>query len=256
MGDLSGNLYDAKCGAPSTGTGATDEVAVPTAPWIPVRPTSVSKLSSETIDQKYFATLEEARAHLLGQITHRGIVKLINTYGDTLTIPDDAYFVSVDRSLYIDRNRTINSYVLLFLRVQDLVNGQRTSEVKNEALASYKIVNDGIVLAKNFLDRYVAREPIDNRTDIMVYRTKELALQRPLSVLENKVLRKFGALLESGTITDAEYRTAVQAYDDFVLHLSLYRNYGKSVLVKERALSAIKVFTAIYGKKVGEKASW
>lgn len=218
------------------------------APWIPVGSASVSKLSSGTIDQKYFSTLEEARTYLLERITHRGIVKLINAYGDQLVIPDEGYFLSLDRSLYIDRNRTINAYVLLFLRVQDLVNGNRTSAIKDEAIASYKIVTSGMNLSKNFLDRYVVRDPLANRTDIVVYRTKNPALQRVLSVLENKVLRKFDTLLENGTITDDEYQTAVQAYDDFVLHLMIYRDYRKNSLAKERALAAIKVFTTIYQK--------
>lgn len=175
-------------------------------------------------------------------------MKLINAYGDKLVIPDDSYFLSVDRSLYIDRNRTINAYVLLFLRVQDFVSGNKTSAIKTEALASYRIVNDGILSAKNVLDRYIIREPLVNRTDIVVYRTKDPALQRALSVLENKVLRKFDTLLGDGTITDEEYRTAVQAYDDFVLHLMIYRDYGKNSLAKERALAAIKIFTATYRK--------
>lgn len=86
----------------------------------------------------------------------------------------------MDKSLYIDRNRTINSYVLLFLRVQDLVDGKKTSEIKNEAIANYQIVNDGILLAKNIIDRYVVRESLPDRNDIVMYRTKDPAIQRAL----------------------------------------------------------------------------
>ncbi len=75
-------------------------------------------------------------------------------------------------------------------------------------------------------------------------------LEKALAVLEKKVLIKFGSLLESGTITSEEYSTAVQAYDDFILHLMIYRNYGQNPLAKERALTAIKIFTATYQKTI------
>lgn len=200
--------------------------------------------------------MEEARKYLLEQSPQHSIRKLIESYGNKLAIPDEAYFSSIDRSLYIDRNRIMNAYVLLFVRVQDLVNGNKTDSVKNDALKSYRIVNEGVALAQNFPDRYVVRENLDNKTDIQVYRTKDPAIQKALSALERKILNKLEKLKQSGTITDTEYRTALQAYDDFVLHLSLYRDYGKNTFAKERALSAIKTLMATYGKKVVENAAW
>jgi len=77
---------------------------------------------------------------------------------------------------------------------------------------------------------------------------------KPLSILESKVLAKFNTLLESETISRNEYETSVQAYDDFVLHLMIYRDYGKNILSKERALKAIKIFSTTYAKKVVPKS--
>lgn len=114
---------------------------------------------------------------------------------------------------------------------------------------SIGIVMSGVTFTKNFLDKYVIRIYLPEQ-NITLYRTKNPLLVKPLSILENKVLAQFNALLENGSISRGEYETSVQAYDDFILHLMIYRDYGKSPLSKERALAAIKIFTTTYAKKV------
>lgn len=104
---------------------------------------------------------------------------------------------------------------------------------------------------KNLLDRYVTRTYIAEK-NITLYRTKNAALSKPLATLESKIIGKFDALLASDTISRSEYETAVQAYDNFVLHLMIYRDYGKTTLSKERALKAVKVFMATYKKQITE----
>lgn len=197
--------------------------------------------------EKYFSSLSEAREYLLGRISHRAIVKLINSYGDKLAIPDESYFLSVDQNLYGEYNRIINAYALLFLRVQDAVSGNKSDAVKADGRISAGIVTSGLALAKNFLDRYVIREYMSEQ-NITVYRTKNPLLTKPLSVLEKKILTKFDSLLVSGKISRSEYDTSVQAYDDFILHLMIYRDYGKNTLSKERAIAAMKIFLATYKK--------
>ena len=156
--------------------------------------------------EKYFSSLSEARAYLLGRISHRAIVKLINSYGDKLVIPDESYFLSVDQNLYGEYNRIINAYTLLFLRVQDAVSGNRSDMVKSDGRFSAGIVTSGLALAKNFLDRYVIREYMSEQ-NITVYRTKNPLLIKPLSILEKKILTKFDSLLTSGKISRSEYDT-------------------------------------------------
>lgn len=197
--------------------------------------------------EKYFSSLSEARTYLLGRISHRAIVKLINSYGDKLAIPDESYFLSVDKNLYGEYNRIINAYALLFLRVQDAVSGNKSNAVKADGRLSAGIVTSGLALAKNFLDRYVIREYMSEQ-NITVYRTKNPLLTKPLSVLEKKILTKFDSLLVSGKISRSEYDTSVQAYNDFILHLMIYRDYGKNTLSKERAIAAMKIFLATYKK--------
>lgn len=179
-------------------------------------------------------------------------MKLINSYGDKLVIRDDSYFLSVDRNLSTEYNRVINAYAILFMRVQDAVSGNRSATVKSEGRLSAGIVTSGIALAKNLLDRYVIREYISEK-NITLYRTKNPLLVKPLGILEGKIISKFDTLLASGTISRSEYDTSVQAYNDFVLHLMIYRDYGKSSLSKQRAIDAMKVFLTTYKKKVGEK---
>lgn len=172
-------------------------------------------------------------------------MKLIHTYGDKLVISDESYFLSVDSSLYHTYNRVINAYVLLFLRVQDAVSGDKSDAVKNDGRLSAGIVISGITLAKNFLDRYIVREYIPEK-NITLYRTKNPLLAKPLGILEGKIIAKFDALLGSKSISESEYVASVQAYNDFVLHLMIYRDYGKNLLSKERALIAIKTFMKTY----------
>lgn len=107
----------------------------------------------------------------------------------------------------------------------------------------------GVALAKNFLDRYVIRDYIPEK-NITLYRTKNPLLVKPIAALERKVIAKFDALLKNGNISRDEYESSVQAYDDFILHLMIYRDYGKSALSKDRALAAIKIFTATYAKNI------
>lgn len=90
--------------------------------------------------------------------------------------------------------------------------------------------------------------------NITLYRTKNPLLTKTLAVLETKIITKFTALLESETISRNEYETSVQAYNDFILHLMIYRDYGKNALSKERALKAIKIFATTYAKKVIPKS--
>ncbi|HBB27595.1 TPA: hypothetical protein DCZ36_03830, partial [Candidatus Gracilibacteria bacterium] len=261
-GDLSGNFYDGKCSSPVTTTSitstgvistSTGTVIAPVATWIPTISSSPSSLSASSMDTRYFLTLEESRAYLLGKITHSAIVKLINSYGDKLTISDISYYLSVDSGLYSEYNRIINAYTLLFLRVQDAVSGNKSETVKSEGRLSVGIVLSGVAFAKNFLDRYITRAYLPEH-NITLYRTKNPLLMKPLSILESKVLAKFNTLLESETISRNEYETSVQAYDDFVLHLMIYRDYGKNILSKERALKAIKIFSTTYAKKVVPKS--
>ena len=192
--------------------------------------------------------MQDARNYLSTQIPDVRILKLAETYKNQLILSDETYFPSVDTNLAGEYNTIINAYVLLFLRVQDILAGNNTLSIRTEAFNSYKIVQTGIPLAKNLLERYVLIEPLTEYPDILIYRTQDPKLEKALAVLEKKVLIKFGALLESDTITTEEYKTSVQAYDDFILHLMIYRNYGQNPLAKERALTAIKTFTTTYQK--------
>lgn len=203
------------------------------------------------MSEKFFTEITDAKTYLLSSITHNAIVKLINSYGNKLTIPDWAYFLSIDPSLAIEYNRVMNAYTLLFLRVQDAVTGNKSSSVKNDGKMSAAIVNSGLTLVQKILDRYVIRDTI-NEKNITLYRTKNPLLAKPLTSLENKIITKLDALLESTTITRSEYDMAVQSYNDFVLHLMIYRDYWKKAISKERAVSSMKVFMATYRKKVGD----
>lgn len=166
-------------------------------------------------------------------------------------IPDESYFLSVDQNLYKQYNRIINAYVILFLRVEDAVAGNRSSNVKNEGRLSAGIVSSGIVLAKDLLDKYIVRENVSENNTV-VYRTKNPLLTKALGSLERKILTKFNALLASNTISIVEYQSSVQTYNDFVLHLMLYRDYGKNTLSKDRALASMKAFLTTYKRKVSE----
>ena len=225
--------------------------SLPIVPWISPETNSPSNLSMGTIGTKYFTSLAEARKYLLDRISHRAIVKLINSYGDKLIMEDESYFLSVDKELYSEYNKSINAYVILFSRVQDLVSGNKTQAIKDEGKASYKLVANGLILAKNVIDRYVNRDFISEK-NITLYRTKNTALTKPLWALEKKIIAKFDALLWSESISQEEYNTSVQAYNDFVLHLMIYRDYGKTSVSKERAIAAMKIFMTTYKKKVGD----
>jgi len=193
--------------------------------------------------------MTDARGYLATQITDLRILKLADSYQMKVVIPEETYFLAVDSTFFGEYNRIVNAYTLLFLRVQDAVSGNRSDAVKSDGRITYGIVASGMPFAQNFLDRYVNRVYLAER-DITIYRTRNPLLVKALNTLENKILVKFDALLSSKTISQEEYNISIKAYNDFVLHLMVYRDYGKNPLSKERALRAIKIFSATYAKKV------
>lgn len=239
-----------KCNTPSTtGTTTTGTTTITSSSgWIPVL-SPLDSLSINTLGTYYFTGIIAARDYIRTQILDNRVTSLADKYATQLVIGDESYYPTIDRDLFVQYNQIINAYVILFLRVQDAVSGNRSDSVRSDGKQSYSIVNNGLTFAKNYLDRYIVRQYLTAR-NITVYRTKNTTINKPLAILEEKVLAKFDLLLSSETITPEEYNIAVQAYNDFVLHLSIYRSLNKSSIVKNRTLDAIKIFTTIYAKKV------
>jgi len=70
-------------------------------------------------------------------------------------------------------------------------------------------------------------------------------VQNALKKIEGKIFNKFVALRDANVITKAEYKEALQQYNDFVLYLTIYR-YHKTTSSKFKALAALKSWLQTY----------
>lgn len=245
LGDYSGNFYDNRCGtAPTGSTGSTTGGSI-----IPTLPTT--GITIDKLNTVIFPDITSAIGYLKQNISTPAVQKLVDSYGAKLDTPDLTYYRSFDANLNASYNYTLNAYVIMFLRIQDALGGNRSDKVKSDFKTVYPIVTNGIPLVQNVLDRYVVRA---SHGTTIVYQTRVSAIEKPILALESKVLGKFDTLLSSETITNDEYKTAIDAYNTFVLNLSIYRTYGKNPEAKARAIKAIGIFSAIYAKKVIQKS--
>lgn len=60
---------------------------------------------------------------------------------------------------------------------------------------------------------------------LYVYRTKLAVISKPLVKFEKKYVGKFDALLRTKTIDAKTYAKALDGWNRFVLHLTLYRQF-------------------------------
>jgi hypothetical protein len=80
---------------------------------------------------------------------------------------------------------------------------------------------------------------------VVVYKTQYSKLSKKVEVVEKLILGKFKKLLKSGKISEETYKSAINNYNDFILHLSIYRMTKHKAAVS-KALTSGKKFIKIY----------
>jgi hypothetical protein len=68
--------------------------------------------------------------------------------------------------------------------------------------------------------------------------------------LRSKVEKKLNNLISTNSITQDEYNTAKDSYNEFILHLTIFFEYNKLEAARIEALKQARIFIPIYNKKI------
>lgn len=163
-------------------------------------------------------------------------------------IDDAAYYLSFDSALKKEYNRTINAFALFFVLSDKARTFTLTVDEKREHAWAESVLASAKVWTKKVAERYVStyRYP----TGATVYRTNYEPIKLVMSKLEKRYVGKFNLLLSSKTVDEKTYLSAIDGWNRFVLHLSVFRTYGRLESSKTRALAGIAAFEPIYKKRV------
>lgn len=163
-------------------------------------------------------------------------------------IDDAAYYLSFDSPLKKEYNRTVNAFVLFFVLSDKARTFTLTETEKREYAWAESVLASAKIWTKKVAERYVStyRYP----TGATVYRTNYEPIKLVMSKLEKRYVGKFNLLLSSKTVDEKTYLSAIDGWNRFVLHLSIFRAHGRLEASKTRALAGIAAFEPIYKKRV------
>lgn len=163
-------------------------------------------------------------------------------------IDDSAYYLGFDSVLKKEYNRAINAFVLFFVLSDKAKTFALTDMEKSEYAWAESVLAGAKSWTKKIAERYVSTYKYP--TGATVYRTNYEPIKLVMSKLEKRYVGKFNLLLSSSTIDRKTYLSAIDGWNRFVLHLSVFRTYGRLEASKTRAIAGITLFEPIYKKRV------
>jgi hypothetical protein len=113
---------------------------------------------------------------------------------------------------------------------------------------SEKKKRKNLILEERYINRVVELD------DSVIYRVKEEAYKKAFSSLENQFVGKLRRLRNNENIEEAEYQTALSAYNDLVLNFAIFKQFDKLPEALNRAMKAVETLNKTYTKKVVIKA--
>ena len=208
----------------------------------------LSELTPDTVNQPYFQSFSGAVDTLNSIFAQNKKLAPVQKYlfNKIQSVPDIAYFATVDpdvSSLYM---RAINSAALFLLRLNTWIQGNHADSVKNDALAAYGMFAKALTDLGNPADKYVSKTNSPTYF-VTVYKPASDSLRPVTDKIEAKVLSRFLSLQTAGTIDLSEFQTALDAYNKFILDLSVWKTHPNDVS-KARALKIGTVFLKTYAK--------
>ncbi|EKD65971.1 MAG: hypothetical protein ACD_49C00072G0008 [uncultured bacterium (gcode 4)] len=220
-----------------------------TSPLQDIELQNISNLNTASLDVFYLSWIIEAKTYLHTQIINLTVLKLVDSYFEKLNFENSYYFTSFDANLRQEYNKIINSYVLFFLKTDSYLKNKNESD-KADIISLNTIISGYLKNKQDPELRYINTNLY--RDWIYIYKTKFAPIATALDKLEAKILAKFEKLKDSKTITFDEYLAWINAYNDFVMNLTIYRMYNKPMEAKVRAKNAINIWYNIYKKQILE----
>lgn len=190
-------------------------------------------LSFSNLEEKLNETLQISA---IEKLAHKFYLKFVPnmSYFD--------YFVSFDTDIAKQYNSYAQAHYNMFVALEKYVLTKDNSE-KIKVIQNLKIIAQAFSAEKDLKTKYI--------TVVNKYFVPNNSLIKTATTwLRAKVEKKLNNLLSTNSITQDEYNTAVYAYNDFILHLTIFFEYNKLENARIEALKQARIFIPIYNKKI------
>lgn len=187
----------------------------------------------------------ELKDVIISEITHPTLQRIALEYLETITPDDYLYYSQIDESITVEYNAYATTLYDFFTTVQQFIDTKDKS-LKSQLIAQYSALQKLLKQDHELYTRYVSYEIYQ---DYSVYHPKEEKLKQTFIKIEAVIVEKFIKLYDSQTITQDEFNEALEQYNDFVLHFTLFKQF-KSEIAKTQAIEALQAFAPTYRKKV------
>ncbi|MCH2189175.1 peptidoglycan-binding protein, partial [Candidatus Gracilibacteria bacterium] len=162
-------------------------------------------------------------------------------------IPDDYnYYASMDTELKTLYNSYAKQWYDFFVTLDKFIADRNNDDLKKDLIAGYADIQNILKADHSLEKRYVQ---IKNSGAYDLYFPLPEDLKTRFKKIEPVFIGKFDELLTTETITQSEYEQALSAYNDFVLHFTLFATYRNSE-AKQATIAALRELAPTYRKKV------
>lgn len=152
------------------------------------------------------------------------------------------YFSSFDTQLTNQYNSYAQAHYNMFIALEKYVITKDQAE-KSRVIKNLKIIAQAFEAEKDLKTKYIS--VINN-----YFVPNNELIKKATTWLRSKVEKKLNNLIATNSISQEEFNTAQAAYNDFILHLTIFFDYNKLEAARLEALKQARIFIPVYNKKV------
>jgi hypothetical protein len=182
---------------------------------------------------------------LKSKTDNKFIYKIIDRFSKELVSKEIDYYANFNYDIYTDYSKIVKWFNDFILKIDSYIKTKDKKD-RNDAIFGYKSFLKIRGFDKTFSNRYVTKKIVDSKE---IWVTKYRPISKLVWWFEIKVLKKLKLLLDTKTINEKTYYKAIKDYNEFILHLTIYRMH-KVKSAAYRALIPGKSFYKIYKMKV------
>ncbi|MCP4523690.1 MAG: hypothetical protein GY828_05765, partial [Candidatus Gracilibacteria bacterium] len=186
-------------------------------------------------------TLENIEQLISENVTHPALLKISQRIYSDLIPEKLLYFSQFDNELRSEYQAYIEAYYHSMLQFEVYIT-TKSPEVKKEILSHLPTVIAGIKANRDLSEKYIVKNMNQGH---IVYSPKNTKIADALQKIQTKITSKLFKLLNTGSIDQQQFDTAINAYNDFILELSIFVEYRHDAS-KTKALEALKIFYPFY----------
>lgn len=224
------------------------EVYIPI--YFPNLNTDISEVWNDTEDigwiweNEIIIEKSNIKESLKAKISNNNLYWLIDKFYLKLKIKDIDYYTTFDKDLENKYNKVLKWYNDFFVYIDKYLTNKNIAD-RTLAWKGY-LEYLKIDQFNNLEDRYITKTYKDWK---VIYKSKYEPIKKIVDALESKMIIKLNNLLNSNTITLDKYNETIDNYNQFILHLSIYKQYNNKTAAL-KALNPGKKFLEVYKMKV------